>query len=447
MKRAALALAALLTACGADRGTIAVTVVAAPGSDLLDRVERLRATLSEPHTVFEAERDEGGIALSLEIDAREAIGDVAIEGFDAGGARIAVGRSGPLPLSAADVATAVYLAPPMSMAEAPASLDPPRTAIGAARRGFGAVLAGGRGPDGEVLDTFDVYGLYGHDLAAGTPMPTAAAEPTVVAGTVAVYLFGGTDEDGEAIADLYAFDTATSPTGRYVPLPTDDALARAGASSAALGSELFVIAGDPPLIFDGVRRVLTPVPGAAAAAGQAAPVTTPEGPRVLIAGAGVAPTGAARIGFGSFDSVDAPAELLRVDHAVAPLPGGDAIFVGGAIEDALATSAVVYRARTGAFEVVELLATPRRAPAVAVTGEHLVVAGGADAAGEPVGDVEVFDAETLAPVATVPLVVPRTGAVAVSLGNGQVLVAGGLDAAGEPTGVLELFTPDVAPPR
>jgi len=39
--------------------------------------------------------------------------------------------------------------------------------------------------------------------------------------------------------------------------------------------------------------------------------------------------------------------------------------------------------------------------------------------------------------------VPRTHAVAHALPNDQILIAGGLDAAGAPVGTLELFTPPV----
>jgi len=48
---------------------------------------------------------------------------------------------------------------------------------------------------------------------------------------------------------------------------------------------------------------------------------------------------------------------------------------------------------------------------------------------------------TLAPLASLPLVVPRTGASALALPNDQILIAGGTDAAGAPIDTLELFTP------
>ena len=54
---------------------------------------------------------------------------------------------------------------------------------------------------------------------------------------------------------------------------------------------------------------------------------------------------------------------------------------------------------------------------------------------------EVFDSETLAPVAVLPMVAPRSRAAAVPLPNGQILIVGGVDGAGAPVGKAELFTP------
>ena len=78
---------------------------------------------------------------------------------------------------------------------------------------------------------------------------------------------------------------------------------------------------------------------------------------------------------------------------------------------------------------------------IAATAGYLVVAGGRDASGAIVPDVEVFDVETLERVATLPMLVPRAGATARPLPNQQVLIAGGVDASGAPVATIELFTP------
>ena len=60
------ALAALaLCACGGATGTVSVELVTAPGSHVLDAVQRLRLTLSDPPEVVEAMRSGNGFELAL----------------------------------------------------------------------------------------------------------------------------------------------------------------------------------------------------------------------------------------------------------------------------------------------------------------------------------------------------------------------------------------------
>jgi hypothetical protein len=140
--------------------------------------------------------------------------------------------------------------------------------------------------------------------------------------------------------------------------------------------------------------------------------------------------------------LDAPAEMARTGHDTVVLPDNALLVIGGEADGALLASAVrVDLAGPEIWLEPNLLATPRRHAAVAVTSRYLIVAGGVDADGQVVADAEVLDAVTLGPVATLPLRVPRQGARAVSLANGQILLAGGVDADGLPVGVLELFTP------
>ncbi|HSD89013.1 MAG TPA: hypothetical protein VLB44_15905, partial [Kofleriaceae bacterium] len=106
-----------------------------------------------------------------------------------------------------------------------------------------------------------------------------------------------------------------------------------------------------------------------------------------------------------------------------------------------AGDAVRIDAATGTAETFANVPSEQRSDcAVAATARHLVIAGGTTASGVS-ASVEIFDAMTLAPIATQPLVVPRSGARAIALPNGQVLIAGGIDASGAPTATLELFTP------
>src|SRR5262249_57320532 len=76
----------------------------------------------------------------------------------------------------------------------------------------------------------------------------------------------------------------------------------------------------------------------------------------------------------------------------------------------------------GAVTDVTLTATRRHKPAVAAARGTLVVAGGFDDGGTPLGDAELFDATTLAPLGTVPLPAARGGALAYPLQSGQILL-------------------------
>jgi hypothetical protein len=125
----------------------------------------------------------------------------------------------------------------------------------------------------------------------------------------------------------------------------------------------------------------------------------------------------------------------RADARAVALPGGKLGLVCGS------TELVRVDAATLAAETfVGIPTAARTGCAAAVTSRHLVIAGGMSATGVE-GTVEVYDAATLAPVASGTLAVPRHDAIAIVLANDQVLIAGGLDADGQPTATLELFTP------
>ena len=125
----ALALAiAGLCGCGGITGTIALELVTAPGSTVLADLTRARLTLSDPLTVVEVERgDDGRFRLELDVLALGPAGQLTFEGFDAGGARRALGRTPGLPVAAIDADVAIYVAAPDTLAAAPALSRPPAT--------------------------------------------------------------------------------------------------------------------------------------------------------------------------------------------------------------------------------------------------------------------------------------------------------------------------------
>lgn len=438
-------------ASGCDRiGTISVAVVTARGSELLDDVVRARLTLTQPYEVVEAERDEAGeLALALDVAAGDAQGELVLEGFDADGALIAYGRSGPLPTSGITVDIALYVAPPLSLAETPAPPAMARADMGVAVLSYGALLAGGRTAGGAASAAVEVYSVYQHVFQELRPLPAARVAPAVATGVRdAVYLFGGLDATGAASDSLYRTDLGAG--GVTVALPTMDiGLARAGAAMAALGQERFAVTGAPPvLVSEGQARAW---PDAPALAGTATSGVPGDGAvYTLFAGAGSGESGAVLLANDVFTELEPPLvdgvnPMLRTNHATALLPDGSMLVAGGRIDTAEgsflpAPALRVYPAERR-IEVVELLATPREHAAAAATEAHLVIAGGVDENGALVGDAEIFDAVTLQPVAVLPMVTPRSRAAAVPLPNGQVLLVGGVDEAGAPVPTAELFTP------
>ncbi len=448
-RRSTRALAAALAlgsaACAGAEGTIEIDVVAAPGSDLIERIQRARLTLSNPEEVVEAERDEdGNLSLSLEVVAEGQSGTARLEGFDADDELIALGLSPALPVAAVDARITMYLAPPFSFAEAPVALEPARSEVGGALLPYGVVLAGGRDAGGDPLGSLLIYNVYYHSLQVGVDMPEARAQPTVATGpSDFVYLFGGLDADGAPSADGWRFDSSVSPAGLYVALITDDSLARAGASAAYAGNETFFVAGDPAARIDTGRVVA--IDDAVPAAGGAAAtiVTLTTAPPVLVVGAGVSTTGAALYQSGVLREIEGPPELRRTGHVLVPLPDGRLLVLGGAdAEGVPLASGVVYDPAEAAFSVLDdLLSPPRLAAAVAVTSDVVVIAGGTDESGAPLADAEVLDAGDLRHRGTIPLGSERIGGLALPLPNRQILLSSGLTGDGAPVPILELFTP------
>lgn len=441
-------------ASGCDRtSTIAVTLVGAPDSALLEDVARARLTLTQPYAVVEAERDASGeLVLALDVPADGAQGDIVFEGFDEDGALVAYGRSGPLPIAGVAIDIALYAAAPMSLAETPVPLGTPRADMGVAALSYGALLAGGRAENGAASAAVEVYSVYQHVFQEMNDLPAARTAPAVAAGAFdAVYLFGGLDAEGAPSDTVYRFDPTATRGGAGYELATEGAgLARAGAVMVALGQERFAVTGMPPVRLEGgLQGQASTWSDAPTLAGTATSAVVDGTVYTLFAGAGNGESGAILLVDDRFTELDPPEgvenPLWRSGHTTVLLPDGSMIVLGGQLDTAdgpvLTGAAARFQPDSRDWEVTELLATPRTHAAAAATSEHLVVAGGVDENGALVGDAEVFDAASLAPLATLPMIVARSHATAVPLSNGQVLIVGGVDATGAPVGTAELFTP------
>ena len=418
------ALAALaLCACSGTTGTVKLDLTTAPGSHVLDAVDRLRVTLAGQ--VIEATRTSSGFDLALELDATGAAGAFVIEGFDAAGTLVACGQSPRFPISAINAHVVVYVAAPRSIAVAPGALSAARSGVAASALESGAVIAGGRDAAGAPSASIAVYNAYDHTFVEGVPLPAPRAGLAIEATSSGqVYLFGGTGADGNPTGTLWRYDTTIAPNGAAFEISDDPGFARSGQLILPL-ADRFLITGTPALELVTTRPAArTDLPGLPAAGA----VTISGGTHFAIfAGAPIV-----RFRDAASDTVHGSAPLDATAHGLAD---GRVVFFGGG--DPGSRDAIVVDADGTVTVIPDALATPRARPTVAATARQVLVAGGTDAAGAPIGSAELFDAVSLAPLAILPSTA-RSGGFAIALPNDQILLGGGAPAAA----TLELYTPE-----
>jgi hypothetical protein len=418
----------LLAACNGQNGDVTISLATAPGSTVLDSVQTLRLTITNPMQVTTAERTDHGFDIVLDLPAEGTTGAVIVEGLDASGARVAVGQSPPFPFGGIDAHVVIYMAAPNSVGIAPLPLTPARSDLGVGALGYGAIIAGGYDATGTLTDDVAIYNAFDHSMIAGMALPAKRAGQTIAVGAAGiVYMFGGLDDTGQPTASLWRFDTTAPPNGNYADFGDKPGFARANAIAVPLGSDSFLLSGMPAAQLSG---------GAGSVTARTEVASLPPAGAAVVATDGVATAlfagdaGVVRFRNGAFDTLDA---MPRPGASITALPGGKlAVACGG--------PTLRVDAATGAIET--FTAHPETGCAVAATERHLVIAGGTNL-GMVSAAVEIDDATTLQPVASATLAVPRTGATAVALPNDQVLILGGTDATGKPIETLELFTPDV----
>ncbi len=411
----------LLGACAGETGTIQLELTTAPGSTVLDGVQRLRVTLTDPPVVVEAPRIDDGFDLLIDVEATGTAGVLVVEGFDAGGAVVATGASPPFGVSGIDARVVVYIAAPLTIGSAPVALPAARLGVGSTPLTYGFALAGGETVDGTRSDSIFIYNSFDHTLVAGIAMPAPKSFQTLATGSNnGVYLFGGLGGDGAPTGSLWRFDTNVQPSGAFSVGADAVDLARAKVTAIPLTPEHFVISGAPPINLDfGVATARTDIPVLASGAGlvlddrgigvfSGAPVTRLE------------------------DDVFEPYPVSTVADATAAIVGTAAVFT----TDTTNLLVLDPGKATDPGSNVDALSVIRHRPAIAATALHVVVAGGTDDGGVPIATADILDAITLERITTVPCVA-RSGASAYALPNGQIAIVGG-----EPANdVIELFTP------
>lgn len=418
-------LAACLAACDGKQGTLDISLVTAPGGNL-DAVQTLRITVTNPPATHTVSRTSGGFDLDIDLDATGEQASILVDGLDASGTVVDVGASPTFPLGPLDGRVRIYMAPPNTIAAAPPVIDAARAEMGVGQLTYGAILVGGATADGAASDVLQIYNAYDHSLVAGLPLPAPRVAPLVGIGAHGiVYIFGGMTDT--PASNLWRFDTGVAPAGSFNDFGEKASFARAGETAVPLGRDEFVFTGMPAAQMFGLSGMVTEKTDVA---------SLPRGATSLIASDGattaifVGPDGVTKLRSNVFSALTIDG-AARTDPSVITLPNARVgVFCGDVVR-------IDPAAGTG--ELIEA-GEPRAGCATASTGKYVVVAGGTTAGGV-VATADIYDAMTLARVATAPLVVPRTDAEAVALPNGQILIAGGRDANGQPIGTLELFTP------
>nr|HEX4319128.1 hypothetical protein [Kofleriaceae bacterium] len=452
----------LAAACNGETGVLSLTLAEPAGSSLLQTdINKLRVTLTSPRQTVEADRTGSGFAIQFDVDATGADSQVIVQGFDGNSQLIAVGETPLLPISAINANLTIFVAPPLSIGGAPDSLVDPRRDLTAAATTSGAIFIGGISSSGFASASVESYNAFSHQEGLIGELPAVRTAPAVAVDQSGfVYVFAGSDGSGAPTSNLFRVEPSAG-SAIITDITPDDAssFVRGAAIAMPLDSvDTFAISGTPAALLDVDAPSLTAV--------TTANVTNADGPAGAVVGSddevtaifvGDSDPGSGLVRFHGSD-VDLPAadpSVKRHGHAVTGAPNGDILVVGGIVDGSAGVptaDAIVIDAATGTSSIKpNLLATPRIGAAMTATSRYLIVAGGqsddvACTTQSPctlVGDAEVFDSTTLAPVTTIPLVVPRVNASAVPLPDDQVLIVGGTDANGAPIATIELFTPDL----
>jgi hypothetical protein len=303
------------------------------------------------------------------------------------------------------------------------------------------LLFGGAGADGVLSDRLDELvilrtGLAGFSVGAAAKVTLPAGFPrtgAVIASTNSGHrrlVFGGRDVNGTLLTSVAAIDERPGSLSFVLDHPP-----------MAATREGHTVTVDPAttdadkdwgrvLIYGGT------------APGSAAPVAELLNPMLpaWVPVPAFAPAGA---------TLQAHPGTGRRGHVALILPtksakGSQQVLIVGGYDDANVVrgdSVLCVPAEARCEDGGLRLAVPRARFAAFVVKDDLVVVGGVDIAGAPIGTAEIFSASTLAVKAPPIPTVPRIGPTATTLGNLSTIIIGGEGADGSPLAAVESYQP------
>ena len=322
--------------------------------------------------------------------------------------------------------------------------------------GANALIVGGAEADGVPVADAWVYDELLHELTRVTSASEARRDATAVglsSGDVAVC--GGLGASGLSVT-CEVFDPSQTLTGTWSTCAAGETamLGRAGSPAAVLGSGALVPGGRDAggaALATAVLLTTDQEPTATVLASlMAAPraghtvTASSDGSHALLYGG--APDGHAVAeryddGARTFVALDLDPSLMRSHHAAVLLDDGRVLVIGGRDPQGAPRGDAILVGLDGAATLHEgTLARSRSDHTVTRVGERVLVAGGRDASGV-LGDAEILDMGTLTACSTAAMRAPRADHAAVLLGSGTVLIMGGVDSAGAPLGLFEIYTP------
>jgi hypothetical protein len=236
------------------------------------------------------------------------------------------------------------------------------------------------------------------------------------------YAVGGRNDMGP-LNSVVAIDLPDANTARIAVLEPTRLLAPRERHTATLASPMGAAALAEILVFGGTTAADVPVAEIFLPQAPAEPRTVP---------------------------VSGDAGPPRRDHAAVSLPDNRVLILGGVgPDDKPLSSVLLYTPGARTVEAAPFsLQTPRSAFVAFLAGDDLVVAGGLNEAGAPIGNAEVYNAKTLAFVKTVTCR-PRARAKATDLPNGSVVIIGGEGENRILSNWVDIYHPQAvpAPPR